>query len=267
MKFFISLIPMLLITKLAISTPMNTEKMSKSKEALKKLEGYQTTFNIGLGFGFQTDLYKSGNSSIPLIPVAGFKYKNLFAYGTTLGYTFRWGWPTLSLAVNPELMSLKGESQTITQGLKERKMTLNGGLKALFPTKLFIASIDIYHDIFNRYNDFQTTLELNRYMKINKRFHFVLGLGLDWLPSGYTDYYFGISQGEALVSPRFYRPQFQGRDSFRTRLRLIAIYELTKKVSLVFINEYSRFKKEIYESPIVRSKDQNRTYFTATYSF
>lgn len=242
-------------------------KAAQVKKAIKKFKGYKTSFNVGLGVGHQTDLYKSGNASFPVIPIVGFKYKNFFGYGINYGYTFFWSWPTLSFTIKPELLSLRPEAGTITEGLRPRNITLNGGIKAIFPTKKFIATIDVVHDIFNRYGSYQIGVDLNKPIRLSKKFNLIAGLGLDFVSRGYTDYYFGVSQSEVNLAPNINRPYFEGKSAIKAKAQFVLIYELSQKTALVLINEFTHLPSEISESPLVKSNYLNRFYATITYSF
>lgn len=237
----------------------------KIKKAIKKFKGYKTSFNIGLGMGHQTDLYKAGNTNFPLIPIVGFKYKNFFGYGINYGYTFYWNWPTLSLSIKPELIQLKSKKGTITQGLLERKVTLNTGIKAIFPTKAFIGTIDLYHDTFKRYDGLQAELAFNKPIKISKKISSIIGLSFSWLSRQYNNYYFGVSPHEANLSLN--RPSYQPQDSITSNLQLVGIYQFSPKVSFVLINHFTYLPSEIHNSPLIAKNYINRFYITFTYSF
>ena len=238
------------------------------KKAIKKAKGYKTNFNVGLGIGQQSDLFIGGNPNIPVIPVVGFKYKNFYGFGITLGYTFYWGWPTLSLAVMPELISLEPEVGQETEGLTTRRSTLNAGLKAIFPTKQFIATLDIFHDTLNRYDGLKVNLDINRPFKISKKFQVIAGLGLNWVSSNYTDYYFGVTAQEVARAPSGSPLSvFNGEQAFQGKAQLVAIYDLSKRTALVLIEEFTHLPSQISDSPIVAKDYINRLYATITYSF
>ncbi len=217
------------------------------------------SFSLGLAAGDQSDVYKGGNTIIPVLPNISIRYKRFRFQGITARYKIYSSWPSVSLLLSPHFLNLEDEGG-FTSGLIERKMTLHGGLRIDLPTPWFFFSLSGVYDLLGRHKSFVPSWSFSKFIQL-KKFMLIPQLFGRYYSSEFTNYYFGVSQSEARPN----RPFYQGEKAQEFGLGMIASYPVSKKWSASLGGSYSRFSEEIYASPLTKNKYRYRWFLGLSY--
>lgn len=202
---------------------------------------------IGLGYSWQMQFYKGGKTRLPIIPLIQYQYKNLSLRGPFLSYKIYNKWPQVSLLIAPEFLNLKPGIDDITNGLQERKITVNAGISIFTPFKHFTSQLSFIHDILHRYNGHQIRLSLSKRFILNPHITMISSLNLNYVSSHYSQYYFGVSKDEANAFRKIYNPGH----AFIPGIGLTTNFELNNKWSLILINRFEILPNNLFQSPLV----------------
>ena len=221
--------------------------------------------SIGIGYGATTELYKSDENGY-VLPMIDLEYDNFFLKGATVnGFSFGYNvyqddFYTLSLYVKP-FGGYKMDADDMKHGYRnidDRDHKVMGGAEVTIYTGLYdiemLASVDYGKEGGN------VLFQLNRPYYVNSKLALIPSANFVYFNSDYIDYYFGVSQSEALRNSGINR-SYEGDSAYTIGLNLTGSYRLTDSFSLMGFAGVNRVSKEIKNSPIV---DDDIVYFVGT---
>jgi outer membrane protein len=186
------------------------------------------------------------------VPVISWKSKDekFFIEGKDLGYqAFKYQDLTLEAILRPRLMGYDDKDSSILNGMKDRKMSLDAGLK-------FVWDIPESGDTALSFGFVADTLSVYQGVEVeaaaSKKFKgeiFVLKprVGVRWQSQNLTDYYYGVKSSEAAGN----RPMYQPHSTLNYFSDIAFYLGIHKDWVLTTMLGYEHLGDEIIKSPIV----------------
>ena len=216
----------------------------------------KSNFFSGLSY-MQISDYRVDNEINPLplgsniIPILGYRGKHLQVLGPNIIYTFLNGPISLGLRVNATGDRYKARN------LKQRNTAINGGVSV----RLLFLIMNYGVDLFNVYKGNTYDIGLGWRFKLSEDFFFLPKVSKNFLNSGYVNYYYGISTGEAdSFSP------YQAQSAINDEYSVGGIYKFSERSSFVLNYAHTIFDQVIANSPTVSERSFDRWSFFWSYS-
>lgn len=219
--------------------------------------------SVGVGSGYQTNIYKSKDSqNILTVPFVNYENSVFFINGLEAGlHIYKNDIFTISPLINVRFDGYK-KPKGFMQGMSERKMTLDAGIRVKFKSQYGIIEAEAYHDVLDKYNGANAGLEY-KYMFKYEKWGFAPSIGIKYLSKDLVDYYYGVRANEETSN----RPQYKGDATVVYKTGVSGYYLLNDSWSLYSSFDLSFFGDEIKDSPIVKKDMRARGYFGVAYKF
>lgn len=214
----------------------------------------ENKIGIGVGLGTSNKLYKKEDREYLPIPTMDIEYGPLYIKGMSIGLNLiKDDIFAISLFVDPyNGFSAKGKDMKDGyKNIDERKY------QAMFGAKI---------DANTGLNDIRTMLTLKtgehgtvgrasiyKTFRINDKLTLIPTIGMSGYSGDYSDYYFGVSSGEANRSKYDKLTEYKANEAYSFDAGLIADYKLTDDIALNSFLGVNKFSDEISESPIVEN--------------
>ena len=213
-------------------------------------------FHIGFGPYIKTNnrvenetKYFSDDPIVLVIPYIQIKYGSLFLTGESLKWNFFNNlYGQLDIRVD-----YKGHSYK-SRGLNERSKTFYAGVAG----RILFLKFDYVKSITDKNEASLYCLAATFPLYYNSTSSLMVQLETEWYDQEYTDYYFGISQEEALSSSF---QSYKGYTSHNYHIQLSGSNDLTKYFSMHGSLSWRYYDDMIYKSPTV--KDRNEFIFSS----
>jgi outer membrane scaffolding protein for murein synthesis (MipA/OmpV family) len=219
----------------------------------------------GLRFGQSPYLAPDNEDQrqVDLIPMYLYEGRYLFARGTQGGVHFvnndLW---ELNLLLRYRFQKLDPSSNSFYEGLEKREQSLDGGISMRFRPSWGEINASYVWDTLNRHNGEEAQLSY--------RYNFLLGpwtvspfIGWSWNDANLTNYYFGVSEAEALPD----RPAYAPGESQWLRFGVNTSYQLTDRILLFANIGFAGTDTEVLESPLIEEAAASAAFIGGTYVF
>lgn len=157
----------------------------------------------------------------------------------------------------------KADDSWMLEGMDERKSGLWAGAKMQWHSHMFNITTDWTHDVSGHSKGQRIRVDLSRAWKLGEHFRLKPYIGLAWYDEKFVDYYYGVTQGEALAE----RPEYHGDAGINAAAGLMGTYQFNQHHSIMLDIRTQRLSSEIKDSPLVDSSSENRIYFGYMYYF
>lgn len=221
----------------------------------------------GFAAAYSQSPYKAYDNRIKPYPLLNYKQNKFFIRGKEAGFEiFKKGSHKMDLSLSYYDLEFKNKntSNDQTKMLDNRKSTLTADIAYSFISPSGIARLKTSFDILNHSNGLLLDLSYCHPLKINKRFQFNPGLGIEWANKKQNDYYYSISQHEALKSGL---PQYRADSGFSPYIFLEANYNLSKKFDVFIAGRLNFLSSEIKDSPMTNKSKTASLALGLQYNF
>ena len=224
----------------------------------------EPSFQIGLGVATSTSPYKGiSNVTIPL-PDIELTYESLFIEGITVGYNV---YDTKTLQIGavllPSLLGYKSNDSDSLKGMKNRNMSLEGGLRLKYNFENSYITSTISRDISDTTDGYSFNTAYNYTLFETENAGLSVYAGFEYLSDKKSNYYYGVKASEATLA----RPYYHADGALNTYIGLTQIFAFSQTWSIIANVEYTRFDNTIYKSPIVDDHYQLAGYLSLLYRF
>ncbi|HPN87993.1 MAG TPA: MipA/OmpV family protein [Candidatus Omnitrophota bacterium] len=212
---------------------------------------------FGLGVMVSKKPYKDIDTTIMPIPIISWESqdKRFFIEGKDIGYKIlRYQDLTIETILSPRFMGYDDKDADILDGMKDRKMSLDAGLKIIWDipdsadTSL---SLGVLADTLSVYQGVEIEAALSKKFK-GQIFILKPQLGLRWQSKNLTDYYYGIRSSESTGN----RPMYTPDDTCNYFSDLSFYLGIHKDWVLTTMLGYEYLGREITDSPLLGKKYQ-----------
>lgn len=230
-------------------------------------------WSLGLG-GISSDAsYKGIDRDNFVIPALGYEGERVYFRGLEVGYRLNpvvrgQGRPPAhqwAVVVTGAPFRFRPEDSTDPQMrlLGSRTFSAEVALDYTFNTPYGSLDARVGHDI--KGNGHRLSASYSYPLSTNpRRWQISPSIGVTFISSGYTDYYYGISQTE---SARSGLPTYSSQDAFNPNVRLSGYYRINERWSMFGALSASRLSSKIANSPMADGRYVNTAIIAATYSF
>jgi len=225
------------------------------------------TAGLGGGIRFGQSPYLAADNEdqrrLDLIPLYLYEGKYLFFRGTAGGVhivnndTFE-----LNFYARYRFQKLDPESNIFYQGLNKRKQTLDAGFQAAMTTSWGDLKLHWIADTLNNHNGQQ--------VEFSYRYRFEAGpwsispyASWTWQNDNLTNYYFGVSEGEALPD----RPAYLPGESQWLGFGLNTAWHATDRIVLFANVGFAGTESDVINSPLVEEAGFSTGFVGGTYVF
>ena len=157
----------------------------------------------------------------------------------------------------------KTDDDDLLQGMEERKLSLDAGIRMKLKTGSLLTNAAVYTDIANRSDGQSASLKISLPFKLATTWRLSPSLSVDWLSDDLVDYYYGVRASEATGS----RPEYHGRATLNSRIGLNLSHRFAKDWLAFAGASYLRLGDGLYDSPIVQHKGIATYYIGAGWIF
>ena len=205
------------------------------------------TPGLGGGLRWGSNPYRGDTDGLDLVPLYLYEGKYLFAHGTSFGvHAFRNEHFKFDVMARYRFLNLDPENDDYLDGIEKRKQTIDVGLSGTYQRRWGSIKLDVVTDSSNRYDGLEVDLTY-RYRFDRGRWMFSPFAGLVWQSSGLTEYYFGVSEDEALPL----RPAYSPGDAYNFTFGVNSTYQFSDSILGFFNFGLNEFDDTIGDSPIV----------------
>ena len=224
---------------------------------------------VGLGGGIrggQSPYFATDNEDQrqqDLIPLYLYQGKYVFFRGTAGGIHFmRNETYEINLYAKYRFQKLDPDSNIFYAGLEERKQTLDAGFQVRMKRKWGDLNLHWVTDTFNRHNGQEVQLAY--------RYHFEAGpwsispfASITWQDDNLTNYYFGVSEAEAVPG----RPAYQPGESQWLAFGINTAWHATDRIVLFGNVGFAGTETDVINSPLVEEAGFSQLFIGGTYIF
>ncbi|MBF0619820.1 MAG: MipA/OmpV family protein [Candidatus Omnitrophica bacterium] len=203
----------------------------------------------GAGAVVSTRPYRGVGSKIMAVPLMSVEYKNLYIKGVEAGYSFyKTGLVTVSVITSPRLLGYSSEDSLALNGMEDRRMSWDAGLKAALalPWEGATAHVKLLNDILSRYDGREVEAGLSKVFK-GSFFQLTPGAGARWQSRQLLNYYYGVNSGEVRAN----RPEYHPGSGVEYFTNVLFNFGITPNWIVVTRAEVDILSHEVTDSPIV----------------
>ena len=217
----------------------------------------------------QTSPYSGGEGGINVFPIVAYEGERFVWRGPFADYYLVGGQRTkasLSISVGLAPNHLDVDNDPQLAGIEDRNNSFLGGLR--YNTALWQGrfSISLATDLTNEHQGQRAVVRWQRpvFAATDRRWQVQAGAEVEYLTSNYTNFYFGISQQEAVNSPfRAYTPGSVVQPSILVN----GYYRLSKRWQIIANLGWQFLANELKDSPIVDQSGVPTGLLGITYNF
>lgn len=208
--------------------------------------------SLGLGVVYAQNIYAGIDNKLQPFPLVNLFYNNFFLQSTTAGYTF-YRDPELSFAavMQPQFGGYDASDSDALAGMRDTSYLLNTGAQLGYRLEPLSFSLSALHDITGRSAGNSANIKLAASVPLeDKRLVLIPSISALWEDCHITNYYYGVSAGEATLT----RPAYTPSSALNINYALTLKYHLSEHWGSTVGYLLTAYGDEIAESPIVSRK-------------
>lgn len=254
------------------TTPQNqdSQQSSQSGDDPQSMLAQAAANETGSGWVFGGGLavtdpgYVGYNRQYTPFPLIFYHYGRFFVAGVSAGYLLSNGdHYRFALTVSPTFNRLKASDSPQLAGIETRQWSLAGGAGLELFGDWGRVNMGVSHDLLDRNNGTGANLGYAYSFHFGAGWSLTPGIGLRWESANLVNYYYGVSQAEAIPG----RPAYSPDASTNPYVSLGLGTYLAKNLQLRADLSYTRFGSAIHDSPIVDRSGSPTLFIGVVYFF
>ncbi len=234
----------------------------------------EVTGSVGLGAGIMKSPYQGVGTEAQPLPIFNVEWNDFYLKSAdvrysmfSLGYNF---YKTDSLVLSAYANPYGGfnvDRADMDDGynnIDKRKYQFEGGLKGVYSTPW--NGVKISGHITGGEEGGHTGISVFRPYRINEKMTLIPRVGFTYFNEDYTDYYFGIDQGEVDRNSKIDKT-YSPDGAYSVSADLAMTYAYNERTTIVTFAGIEKLSSEIDDSPIVEEDVIYRVGVTAAYKF
>lgn len=208
--------------------------------------------NIGFGIAAYNSVYKGDDDELLAVPMLFYESEKIFFRGRMGGYRF-FGDQTFSVALIGQwrVDGYDDNDSRYLRGMKERRMTLDGGLSATYFDGWGAATASLLTDLLGRHNGQELSISYGKSFS-SDRWSLIPSAGVVYKSDNLADYYYGVKTREAAAG----RPAYSAGDVWDPFVSVQTSFKISRQWSFLAVLRYEWLGSEITDSPIVQDDYQ-----------
>ena len=237
----------------------NPEDQIISQASLNRGSGW----SLGLGVVISEPGYIGVGNQVTALPLIFYHHGRFFFAGASVGYVpFNGRHYTFSILAKPRINRLSASESSQLAGIQSRKWSIDGGGRLSLFGDWGRLNAGVYTDLLHRYNGIEADLDY-RYPIRMPGWTLAPGIGLAWENSPLANYYYGVSQAEAIPG----RPAYSPGRATNPFVQLNLLVPMGKRWQFLGGLKYLHFARSIQNSPIVDRSDTLTVFLAMSYRF
>lgn len=232
-------------------------------------------WSLGLGAISSDGSFKGIDRDNFAVPMIGYEGERVYFRGLELGYRLNPQSPNTAMAQrSPHEWSLvvtgapfrfrpRDSDDLQMQQLDSRSFSAELAIDYKFRSQFGVADLRAGQDIRGNGHRFSASYSYPISTDF-RRWQFSPAVGVTFISSGYTDYYYGVSAEESLRSGL---PEYSSQDAFNPFVRLGGYYRFNERWNLFGALIGSRLSGKIADSPMADGRYINTLIVSMSYSF
>jgi outer membrane protein len=184
------------------------------------------------------------------IPIMVWDYKNFYVKGVEAGYHFYKNETlTLSVMAAPRFMGYSSEDSPDLNGMEDRRMSVDAGLKAELKLPLgedFMLGAKVLTDAASRHDGQDAELSISKLFR-SKYFRLTPSAGARFQSSRMVNYYYGVESNEVRAG----RPEYEPGQAVNYFGKVLFSFGISQNWIVVTMVSVEFLGSEIKKSPIV----------------
>lgn len=202
---------------------------------------------FGAGLAFTNPGYVGYDHQVTPLPLVFYHNGRFFFAGLGAGYVLAGdSHVRLSLLVRPEINRLRASDSPQLTGIQTREWSIDGGVNLDVFEAWGNFNAGLFHDLLDRNNGMQAAVGYKYPLHLGS-WTLAPGLGLSWDNGNFTNYYYGVSQAEAIPG----RPAYDPGSATNPYVSLGLSTSISDDWQFRSEVRYMRFGSVIHDSPIV----------------
>lgn len=229
----------------------NNSEAEMSDSIYKGSNSAENKFGVGIGAGVSDSIYKGADDRVYPMPLLDINYYDFYIKGITVGYQFyKDDAFAASLFVDP-LAGFAIDGADLARGydnIDDRKFQAMFGIRLDADTGFYGVKTGLSAQVGEHGGEGK--LSAFKAYRVDEKLTIVPSLHIKGYSGDYTDYYFGVTSGEANRNSKIDRA-YKADAAYSVGLNLTADYRLTDNVALMAFLGVEKFSSEVSDSPIV----------------
>jgi MipA family protein len=205
---------------------------------------------LGAGVIMATSPYNGVGTKTMAVPILGWDYKNFYVKGVEAGYHFyKNDTLTLSVLGVPRFMGYSSEDSTDLNGMEDRRMSVDVGVKADVKLPLgeeVVLGVKVLTDAASRHDGQDVELNVSKLFR-SKYFRLTPSAGARLQSSRMVDYYYGVEANEVRAG----RPEYEPGQAINCFGKVLFSFGISQNWIVVTMSSVEFLDSEIRKSPIV----------------
>lgn len=212
--------------------------------------------SIGLGLGYNQNIYAGVGNRIQPFPLLNLTYDDFFIKGFSLGYNaYQDESMSFAFVVQPMLGGYNADDSDALEGMSDTSYLVNTGVQMQYRLMPFSMTLAAMHDVTGRTGGNSASAKFEASVPLDdRRFVLIPSITLTWLDSDITDYYYGVTQGEATATRSAYDPGTAVNVGYGLTMK----YKIAENWGATLGYVLTQYADDISDSPIV-----SRSYSSA----
>lgn len=221
-------------------------------------------FSLGVAAGAGTPEFIDSGFQLNPFPFIGFKWGSLYSDQAGLGYQlYADGKFRLSAIARFAVQDLNRNNVDALDDMESLNLPLYTGISADLPIGAYILTTSIQKEIGIASGGWRAIGQFGRTFPVNRQFLITPSVSVEWNDRTGTNYLYGVSFADALVT----RPAYRAGSSFKTSGSFTGIYRISSKLTLIGSTGVTWHSDEIVNSPIVDKRTIFSTFLALGYNF
>jgi outer membrane protein len=205
---------------------------------------------LGMGVITSTSPYRGVGIKTFAIPIMSWDYKSFYVKGVEVGYRFFENETlTLSIIGAPRFMGYSSDDSTDLNGMADRRMSVDVGLKAGFKLPLgenVVLGVKVLTDAASRHDGQDAEISVSKLFR-SEYFRFTPSVGARYQSSRMVDYYYGVEANEVRAG----RPEYEPGQAMNYFGKVLFSFGVSRNWIVVTMASVEFLGSDIKKSPIV----------------
>jgi outer membrane protein len=221
--------------------------------------------SIGLGLAYNQNIYEGVGNVVHPFPLLNLSYEDFFLKGFTAGYNvYQDASTSFAFVVQPMFGGYSADDSSALDGMNGTSYLMNTGVQMQYRLMPFSLTVAGLHDITGRTTGNSASAKIAATVPLDdKRFVLIPSITAAWESSDITNYYYGVTSGEATST----RPEYNPASAWNMEYGLTFKYEITEHFGATLGYTFTKYANTISDSPIVSRSSSSAILTGISYIF
>lgn len=203
--------------------------------------------SVGVGAALSSAIYKEMDTKVIILPTLQMQHQGFYFKALEAGYRYAVS-ETLSFDIYSaaRVDGYDADDSDYLEGMEDREMSLDGGLRVNKMLSSFLLSLEWKHDLLDKYAGHETIATIKRAIGYEKSM-LIPFIGASYMSEELSDYYYGVRESEARAN----REHYELEGAYSGFLGIAIIHRFDPHLRGMINAKATIYSSEIDSSPIV----------------